>query len=202
MDDKRESASKIKNPINGGDVAKKVEGEGKGLLATFLPDIVGEIIGNKLGRGKGILGGVARMLKGMGGMITKLFNPAAWVAGFEAVTKGFSFLSKPSEMLSGITSIGSKLMGFISKPIEIFKGIASTVGKAFGALSKPFEVVKGLFSSFGKIGELFGKSMGGLTKLLSGGKAISVIGEVIAVVMAIWDFFDGFINADEIIDKP
>ena len=129
-------------------------------MATLLPDIVGEIIGNKLGRGKGIMGGVTRMLKGMGGMITKLFKPAAWVAGFEVVTKGFSFLSKP------------------------------------------FDIVKGLFSSFGKIWEMFGKSMGGLTKLLTGGKAIPVIGEVIAVVMAIWDFFDGFINADEIIDKP
>lgn len=92
------------------------------------------------------------------------------------------------------------------------KGLENSLAKD-GIMSMLTSIAGPMIGSF--MGGLLPAMLGGLTKLMSGGgkllggigktlgllKGVPVLGEIIMVVTAAFDFFDGFSNAAEILDK-
>lgn len=73
-------------------------------------------------------------------------------------------------------------------------GGGSFLGDMVAMLPSITGIVGGIMGFFKEIGSI-GKAMG---KVLGGAKAIPVIGEVVMIVTALWDFVDGFANAGKL----
>ncbi len=168
--------------INGHAVGATVAGESKGILAMLLPEIVGEVIGNSLVRGKGIFGGIWKGIKWFGGAIVAALNPMNWFKGLDKISGFMESLFTPSKWLTPL--------------FEMVKSGAS-------ALAKPFQWMAG---AFGKIGTLLGEWFKPIQKVISvigsGGKMIPGLGLLITILSSVFSFFVGAFNADEILDKP
>ncbi len=185
LDDSTIAAGKMKSAgsgINGKGVAANVESQSKGILAMLLPEIVGEVIGNSLVRGKGIFGGIWKGIKWFGGAIVAALNPLNWFKGLDKISGFMESLFTPSKWLTPLFDM---------------------VKSGMSAVAKPFQWIAG---AFGKIGTLVGEWFKPVTKFFSvlgsGAKMIPGLGLLITVLTSVFSFFVGAFNADEILDKP
>lgn len=184
LDDERESSAKKFAQVSKPDSHQAGKGDAPksgGFLQNMLAEIVGEVIGNRLLKGGGLLKGL---------------------------TKAMKFLA-PTTLLSGAASLASKGGSAVAGFAKAVPGkVASIASSAGGVIAKGYSKVKGLFGIGSKVaGEAteaagpISKLLGAGGRLLKGAKAIPVIGQIISAVMAISDFFSGFTNASDILDK-
>lgn len=103
---------------------------------------------------------------------------------------GSSF-GKIGEVVGGVFG---KVKGWIGSAWNVVSKFGESIGSLFGSLGKWFETFTGAFSGGGKIAKM-------VTKGLSLGKTIPIIGQVLTVVMGIWDFASGFGDAAKILGK-
>lgn len=184
LDASREALSddakhQTKSPDVGAGLAKAVEDKQGGIISVLLSGIIG-LLGTKI-TGEGIVGGILKVLKYVGKAVTGLLNPMNYVRAVEGVVADIPFLSKP---------------------LAILKSIIAPIGDVFKVI---FRSVAEVGQFIGKFGSTFGEMLGPVARLGKGflklAKGIPLIGELIMVVTAIWDFFDGFINAGEVLGK-
>lgn len=102
------------------------------------------------------------------------------------------------------TMFGAGMTAYLGR---VFDGATKVLklDKVFAPIKAFFSGGKGIGTIFEAIGNAFkfiGKLGGPLTKGLGAVlKGIPVIGEIIMVIDAVWDFFKGFLNAGEILGK-
>jgi len=145
-----------------------------------------------------------KFFSSIGKLIAAPFKTATFTKAFAPVSTAWK------NFTSGFKNVG-KTMGAIKTPVAIseFKTASGKIGASIGKVLKPilefFKTSKAFFSGgISKVGNFF-KSIGGFFKSIGkiipfGGrlltllKGVPVLGQVIAVVMGIFDFVTGFID--------
>jgi len=145
-----------------------------------------------------------KLFSGLGKLISAPFKTAIFTKAFAPVSTAWK------NFTLGFKNVG-KVMGAIKAPVAIseFKTTAGKIGASIGKVLKPildfFKTSKAFFSGgISKVGNFF-KSIGGFFrsigkvlpfagKLLTLLKGVPVLGQVIAIVMGIFDFVTGFLD--------
>jgi len=140
----------------------------------------------------GLFGGfllpIMALLGTVGGAI---LAPLFFIAGF--FTTLFKQVKWIFSKFSGIKQIGA----WIAKKLDFIKDIFKKILKPFDILLKPFKSAGKAFKSMKSFFGLFDdfiKPIGKITKAaFKFGKAIPVVGQLLAVVLGVFDFVKGFI---------
>ena len=145
-----------------------------------------------------MLGGIWSITKSIGRGILGIFNPKNWISAVTKIGGALAALKNPKAMLSGILSAGSSALSLVKTGVQAAGGMLGKIGTVFKPFSGLITSVGSTLSTMASGVMKFLPSISGLGKLT---KSIPIIGQVIAVAFAIWDFFKGFTNAGSILDK-
>ncbi|ACV50027.1 hypothetical protein [Delftia phage PhiW-14] len=168
--------------------AAKPEAKGLSMIGGAIQGALSGILGGAIPM---ILGFIGKAVTSVGKTALKLLNPMNWVRGAQAVFEAL----KPSNIMGAASKAGAAVKGLftsattnvLGKAKDIAGGVKEGLSTAGKAISKLGESGKGILKA--------GKT------LLQSAKTVPVVGQILAAGLAVYDFFDGYSKAADILGK-